>query len=307
MYAKELRRKLRARAVGILPGVLAWLPEGVGREICAGIGALGFWWVGRDRRLARANLKRVYPEWSPSMVEATARAVFRELGRNVFDFLRYPDLSPDARRALVHLEGGERLDALRRNEQGAVIVTAHYGAFEILAGRLVLDGHPLVAMARPLRERRLDARLSRHRSRMGVPTFPSSQSPLAAMRHLRAGGFLGVLMDQRPKSGGVIVRFFGHSTRMTEAPARLAQATGTPLVPVMIRRLADHRHHARVLDPIPAPPGRSVSDLTQDLAACLEAEIRACPEQWMWFHPRWPDTDPDRLPLHEEEPACAAR
>ncbi|HET9234885.1 MAG TPA: lysophospholipid acyltransferase family protein [Candidatus Eisenbacteria bacterium] len=292
--------------MGLLPGVLACLPVGLGREICAGIGTLGFWWVGRDRRLARANLERVYPEWSASKVEATARAVFRELGRNVFDFLRYPDLSPDARRTLVLLEGGEHLEVLRRDGRGAVIVTAHYGAFEILAGRLVLDGHPLVAMARPLRERRLEARLSRHRARMGVPTFPSSQSPLAAVRHLKAGGFLGVLMDQRPKSGGVIVRFFGQPTRMTEAPARLAQATGTPLVPVVIRRLADHRHEARVLDPIPAPATRSVSDLTQELASCLEGEIRACPEQWMWFHPRWPNAGGDLSSSHHEEPACAA-
>ena len=214
MYAKELRRKLRARAVGLLPRVLALLPEGVGREICAGIGTLGFWWVGRDRRLARANLERVYPEWHPTKVEATARAVFRELGRNVFDFLRYPDLSPKARRSLVLLEGEEHLDALRRMGQGAVIVTAHYGAFEILAGRLVLDGHPLIAMARPLRERRLETLLSRHRARMGVPTIASSRWPLAAVRHLKAGGFLGVLMDQRPRSGGVVVRFFGRPTRM---------------------------------------------------------------------------------------------
>ncbi len=302
MYAKELRRKLRAEAACRLPGLLAVLPEGTGRELCAGLGWLGFWWVGRDRRLARANLGRVYSDWPADRVETTARQVFKELGRNVYDFLRYPDLSESARRNLIQVEGTEVLDVLRTEGRGAVIVTGHFGAWEILAARLAALGYPLVAMARPMKERRLEELLSRHRERMGVQTFPSSASPLAAVRHLRRGGFLGVLVDQRVKSGGTVVRFLGRPTRMTDAPARLALATEVPLVVVAIHRLADHRHAARIAPPI--EPEGTPTVLTQLLAMELESEIRACPEQWMWFHPRWTDREAS---APAEEPACVAR
>ena len=304
MYAKDLRRKLRAQAACRLPGLLAALPEGTGRELCAGLGWLGFWWVARDRRLARANLGRVYSEWPADRVEKTARQVFKELGRNVYDFLRYPDLSETARRSLVQLEGTEVLAQLRREGRGAVIVTGHFGAWEILAARLVAEGYPLTAMARPIKERRLEDLLSRHRERMGVRTFPTSNSPLAAVRHLRGGGFLGTLVDQRVKSGGTVVRFLGRPTRMTDAPARLALATRVPLVVMAIHRLADHRHSARIAPPI--EPSGTPTALTQLLAMKLESEIRACPEQWMWFHPRWTDHDAS-LRVPSEEPACAAR
>ena len=304
MYAKELRRKLRAGAACRLPGLLAALPEGAGRELCAGLGWLGFWWVARDRRLARGNLKRVYPDWPAKRVEATARKVFKELGRNVYDFMRYPDLSDTERRNLIQVEGLEVLDSLRRRERGAVIVTGHFGSWEILAARLVANGYPLKAMARPIKERRLDDLLSRHRERRGVETFPSSRFSPAPLRHLRNGGFLGVLVDQRVKTGGTVVRFLGHPTRMTDAPARLALATQVPLVPVAIRRLPNDQHRARVW-PALEPKGTPAT-LTQALAEILESEIRDCPEQWMWFHPRWNDRDA-LTPVAAEEPACAAR
>src|SRR5262245_51706753 len=115
MYAKELRRKLRAQAACRLPGLLAALPEEAGRELCAGLGWLGFWWVGRDRRLARANLARVYPDWPAPQIETTARQVFKELGRNVYDFLRYPKLSEARRRDLIQLEGIEVLQEDRKS------------------------------------------------------------------------------------------------------------------------------------------------------------------------------------------------
>ena len=304
MYAKELRRKLRAQAACCLPALLAAMPQGMGRELCAGLGWLGFWWVGRDRRLARANLERVYPDWPAERVEATARAVFKELGRNVYDFLRYPDLPETDRRDLIRVEGTEVLEALRAQDRGAVIVTGHFGSWEILAARLVALGYPLMAMARPIKEPRLEDLLSRHRERMGVRTFPSSRSPLAPLRHLRAGGFLGVLVDQRVRSGGTVVRFLGRPTRMTDAPARLALAAHVPLVVVTIRRLSDHRHHACVRPPI--EPNGTPAALTQQLASILETEIRDCPEQWMWFHPRWTERD-DALLLAAKEPACAER
>jgi len=304
MYGKELRRKLRAEAACRLPGLLAALPEGAGRELCAGLGWLGFWWVARDRRLARGNLKRVYPDWPVERVEAMARLVFKELGRNVYDFMRYPDLGERDRRNLIQVEGVEVLEGLRLQGRGAVIVTGHFGSWEILAARLVAEGYPLKAMARPIKERRLEDLLSRHRERMGVETFPSSRFSLAPLRHLRKGGFLGVLADQRVKTGGTVVRFLGHPTRMTDAPARLALASQVPLVPVAIRRLPNGQHRARVWSVV--EPCGTTAELTQALAEILETAIRECPEQWMWFHPRWNDRDA-AMTLAAEEPACAAR
>jgi Kdo2-lipid IVA lauroyltransferase/acyltransferase len=271
----------------MLPAALRVLPESWGRAACAGLGRLGHATVERDRILARANLARVHPEWTEDAVNAAARRVFEEIGRNAYDFVRYPDLPPDTRASLVHMVGREHLDAALSRGRGAVVVSGHLGSWELLAATLVREGFPLKVLARSLREPRLDHLLTAHRLRMGVETFKGPGLPVSAIRHLRSGGLLGIVMDHRLKRGGVEVTFLGQATRMADGPARIARAAACPLIPMGIHRLPDHRHRATVLPPVDPSALGTDRDVTQVLARSLERLIAAAPEQWMWIHPRW--------------------
>ena len=224
-----------------------------------------------------------------------AKRVFEEIGKNVFDFVRYPDLSVEQKDNLVTFTGIGHLEELRSSGQGAIVVTGHLGCWEVLAAALVRIGMPLKPLARPLREPRLNELLRRHRLAMGVETFSTLASPVQAIRHLSSGGFLGVLVDQRVKERGIVVDFLGQPTRMTEAPARLSVASGSPLVPVGVRRLSDQTHRVSVLPPIP-PGSGDIHGLTQQVATALEGLIRTAPEQWMWIHPRWEELSPVVVP-----------
>jgi KDO2-lipid IV(A) lauroyltransferase len=228
--------------------------------------------------------------------------VFLEIGRNVYDFLRFADLSGPERERLVELRGEEVLETVRHRGRGAVLVTGHLGCWELLAAMLASRGYPLLALARPLREQRLEAALRAHRERMGIRTLSSEALPLAALRHLRRGGFLGVLADQRVKQGGHTVTFLGQETRMAEGPVRLAQAAGAPLVPLGIHRGPDQRHRIHVLPPI--DPEGDARERTQDVADALGRLIRETPEQWVWIHPRWEATP---SAVAEDEPRAARR
>lgn len=296
MYGKELRRRVRHRAALVLPRLLARLPEGPGRMGCGALGLLGYALIGRDRRFARHNLGLVHPTWTRRRIEATSLAAFRHLGYNAFDFLRYPELSPGDRAALVSMTGPHALHAAQRAGRGAVVVTAHFGCWELLAAELARAGFPLLALARPLREARLDRALGRHRARMGVRTASTEDNPRKVVRHLRHGGFVGVLADQRVRHGGIEVTFLGQPTAMTSAPARLARAGRAPIVPVGIVRGSDHRHKVVVLEPIET--GEDLAVTTQRVADALSRLIRRDEPQWMWIHPRWrpAEVKPARVP-----------
>lgn len=285
MNGKELRRWARFRAAVFLPRFIGVLPESWGRGFCAAVGWTGHLLVARDRRLARGNLGRVHPEWPDRRIRREALRVFEEIGRNAYDFVRYPSLTAGERTKLVAIDGREHLDAAVAGGRGAIIVTGHLGSWEVLAAALSHEGYPLCALARPLREPRLDRALAEHRRRMGVETLSSEALPIRALRHLRRGGFLGVLADQRIKRGGVTVEFLGQRTRMTDGPARLAAASGAPIIPLGIRRLPDDTHRVTVLPPLPAES--EVRRATQAVAHALEELISRAPEQWIWIHPRW--------------------
>lgn len=280
---------MRRRVAAVLPGLLGSLPEPVGRELCAWIGRGAHRLIERDRRLARNNLARVFG-WEGGRVRREARMVFEEIGRNVYDFARYPCLSQEARDRLIAVEGGAHLDAAVAAGRGVVLVAPHMGSWELLAAQLARAGYPFLAMARPLREPALDDLLAAHRRRLGFATLPARGGLLRAARHLRRGGVLGVLADQRVRdASSVVVQFLGQPTRMTDGPARLALSTGAAVVPAAIARTDGNSHRILVLPALPGPvAGGGAIALTQQIASAMETLILEAPRQWMWIHPRWP-------------------
>jgi KDO2-lipid IV(A) lauroyltransferase len=109
-----------------------------------------------------------------------------------------------------------------------------------------------------------------------------------------------VLIDQRIRRGGEVVPFLDQPTRLTDAPARLALATGAVLLPTGIRRLSDHRHRVTIRPGRPVEAADTVAGLTRYLAGEIGALIRTAPEQWMWIHPRW-----EEVPVPEGGAAAA--
>jgi len=287
--------------------LLRGLPEPAGRGFCIAIGRAAHFAVGRDRHLARKNLARVYPEWPADRIRRSAKGVFEELGRSVYDFIRYPDLSEEERDQLVAIEGLDHLKTALAGGRGAILVTGHLGSWEIMGAHLTRIGLPLRSLARPLREPRLDRQLNRHRRNLGSETLPTDR-PLLAARHLRRGGLLGVLVDQRVREGGLEVEFLGQPTLFADGPARLALAAGAPVVPAVIRREGDRRHRILVDPPLPMPSRKetgAVQRLTQAMAHALDRRIREAPTQWMWIHPRWEPVPPEPGARSSRRPVAA--
>jgi KDO2-lipid IV(A) lauroyltransferase len=61
-----------------------------------------------------------------------------------------------------------------------------------------------------------------------------------------------------------------------------------------MERLADGTHRCRFLPALdlPADPIAATACMT----ACIEAQIRRRPEQWVWMHRRWRRQPEDRQP-----------
>ena len=303
MKAKELTRIIRDRAAGRLPVLLGRLPEGVGRRLCAGLGTLSYTMIGRDRRLAHSNLKRVFPRLPDSQIRRFAIQVFESLGRSIYTFVAYPNFSRAKKETLVETKGLRHLRRALEQGRGVVLVTGHISCWELIGAELCRLGFPLRAVAQPIREERLERRLSAHRRRLGFTTL-SNNDPRAAVRHLKQNGVLGLLVDQRIKNGRTVtVRLLGQDTELTPAPVRLAQTTGAVMITAGLRQ-TDNGTFVLSIDP-PVAVGE-VQPTMQALAGRLDRYILAAPEQWMWIHPRWellPETGTSLFPRRKLVPA----
>ncbi|MEM9840565.1 MAG: hypothetical protein AAF830_15610 [Pseudomonadota bacterium] len=71
------------------------------------------------------------------------------------------------------------------------------------------------------------------------------------------------------------------------AAARLAIKQKIKLIPLQMTRVPGARFVCTVHDPLD-PEGLSTEELTEKINNVLGDFILARPEQWLWFHRRWP-------------------
>jgi KDO2-lipid IV(A) lauroyltransferase len=128
------------------------------------------------------------------------------------------------------------------------------------------------------------------RRAFGLRVVHVGEDPLSALplvHHLREGGAVALQVDRAPP--GVRARsvtLFGEEARLPEGPLRLAALTGAPIVPVFAERAGYRRYEVTVNPAIRVPRAPSEADLdaaAQELAARLEAFVRARPTQWFHF------------------------
>jgi KDO2-lipid IV(A) lauroyltransferase len=270
----------------------------MGRWLYGLLGRVAFHLVGRDRRLALANLTHAFADRSEAEVRRMGVAVFEELCRNIFDVASARRWSETVRARELHVEG---LDTLRREMdrgRGVLLMGGHQGAWELVAVALAGAGVRLTAMARPIREARLQAWLDKHRRSLGIETLKGEglNQALEAHRLLKRGRVLAILADHRVRRGGAVVEFFGRPARFALGPVRLALRTGASILPVSIGRRPDGGHRIRIEKPVEPPDPRigPARARRADLVRCvreLERMIQRSPLEWAWIHPRWEDRD----------------
>jgi len=287
----SLRLRLQAGLVRALIGLVARLPPATASTL----GGCVARWIGpglRVSRVADANLRRAMPEIDAAGRARIIRGVWDNLGRTACEFPHIRHLgATDSGPGIAIVCEPERLAAFRAG--GAVIfVCAHQANWEALTPVLAQVGPRPGVFYRAAGNPLVDRLIQTLRGGSGIAWFAKGRAGArAAMLHLRDGGQLGVLADQK-MNDGIEATLFGHRAMTASAPAALALRFGCPLVPVRVERLGPARLRV-VIEPALVVPARGarhdeVAVLTQMVNDRLEAWIRARPCEWLWLHRRWP-------------------
>jgi KDO2-lipid IV(A) lauroyltransferase len=255
--------------------------------------------LGIRRRVARANLEAVRPAWPADRIHTILVEHYRELGRVAVEYPRMPELAKAPLGEVVaEIVGLEHLESLRAAGRGALLMTGHFGNFELLGASLARL-HPVDFVVRRLANPRVERWIQALRERAGVGTIATDARPRRIFESLRANHWVAVLADQDARRSGVFVPFMGRPASTSAGPARIAVASGAPIVMGFGVRLADGRHRVTVEPPL-VPHGEEpdpVLDLTVRHVARLEEWVRRHPAQWLWLHRRWKTAPPQPAAL----------
>lgn len=253
----------------------------------ARIGAAAFAVSRRDRRRAVDHLAIAFPEMPPGEREALARRSFLHLGTTLAEALHLSRGDCAALARHVELAGWEHVEAARRDGRRIVILSAHCGNWELLAGALNCRGLGMAVVARALQDGVLDSMLLGFRARYGTETIQrgTQGAPRRLLAVLRGGGALGILIDQDIRDDGVWVPFFGRLAHTPVGAAEIALRQKAVVLPAFIERRDDGSHLATIHPPL-ALPADAVG-ATAAMTAAIEAQVRRRPEQWVWLPRRW--------------------
>ena len=254
------------------------------------VGSAAFW-LGLRRRVALDGLRRAFPERSEAERRAIARAAYRQLGRSLAELVAWRRLTASEVERLVRFVGWDRYQAALAGGRGVVVAVAHFGNWELPARAAANRGMSVTAITRTLREP-INEKLLALRREGGMRELPDKKSTDAALRLLRRGETLAVVIDQNMRpSRGIFVDFFGTQACTTPAAAVFALRTGAPLFLVYDLREPDGTHRVSFEGPFALPSasgGQSaVHALTQELTRGVERMVRAHPDHWFWVHRRW--------------------
>ena len=262
----------------------------------ARVGTLGRKILRRRDRLAMRNLRMVFPDKSEAERRRILDDCWRHFGREALDGIRSQHLSADKINERCPLVNAELLDQALARGKGVLIISAHYGGWEVALLAVMSRIRNVRTIARRLDNEYLERDLARIRERTGAEVVDRRKAARPLLKALADNGAVVLLVDQAvlPREG-VLVPFMGIPAWTTDAPARIAFRLGSTIVFAFC--IPDGiRHRLEFEEPIQI---EDLSDgekdpvaLTGRINEVISRRIAAHPELWLWMHDRWKGTKP---------------
>ncbi len=248
----------------------------------------------RHRLVAFDNLSHALPEiQDQSKRDAVVRAVYRHFCLLLVEIIHVPrKLHPTNWRRHLDLAGGRDLVDGLLSDRSLLLVTGHFGNWELGGYVLGLLGFTTYAIARTLDNPYLDDFLRSFRERTGQKVLAKNDDFANIQTVLAGGGVLATLADQDAGARGLFVDFFGRPASTHKAVALLALEYNVPMIVIGTPRVGEPMKYRVVAEEVIRPEeytGRSdaARAMTQRFTTALERIVRRFPEQYFWLHRRW--------------------
>jgi KDO2-lipid IV(A) lauroyltransferase len=234
--------------------------------------------------LLRENLYASGVCGGETQCKALLRGAVAEAGKGMIELIAVWFGSDEkVAQMVVACEGWNVVEAARARGKGIIIVTPHLGCFEMVSLYFV-QRHPMTVMYRPPKLAWLEPLMIAGRSRWQATVAPANLRGVRMFyRTLQQGGAVGLLPDQAPGAGeGVWTDFFGRPAYTMTLAVRLQRATGATVIMVFAERLAGGQGYHMHFEEVPTAQLDEAA-----LNRAVEAQVRRCPEQYLWSYNRY--------------------
>ena len=247
----------------------------------------------RHRERILGNLRRSFPGMTDRQYAGLGRHSMQALimlGVDVIFTTRLIHLETWSK--YVELENFHDVVSLLVRDKGLILLTGHYGNWEVLGYVLATLGFETTSIARPLDNPHVNEWLLGVRERQGQRIIDKKGATTEVAPLLARGGAVGFIADQNAGSKGMFVDFFGRKASTYKSIGLLAMEYEVPVVIGYARRLDGRfRFRVGVQDIIYPADWQDQPDplryITQRYTKGIEDFVRKDPGQYLWVHRRW--------------------
>ena len=240
--------------------------------------------IGWRRRILE-NLDLAMPGLSLAERRRIARRVPDNFGRTAIEIYSGEEFVERARAAKLEGPGVAALKAARDARRPVILVTAHFGNYDVPRAKLSREGYSMAALYRPMRNAAFNAHYVKAISAIATPVFPTNRKGVAGLiRHLKEGGVIGIATDIS-MAGAPLLKFFDRDAHTALSAAEWALAYDAEIIPLFCIREDDGQRFRVRME---APLARSTPEsMMQEYNDIVERMAREHPTQWFWIHHRW--------------------
>ena len=273
-----------AGLVRILP--LSWL-----RRLAVALAYVLCVFVPSRQHLAQQNIRLAFGDrYDDRQRRHIARRATVNMCKTMIELLKMRYLDPQQLKQMVTLRGQQHLWAALEKSKGVILLTGHFGNWEVGGARLAVEGFPMVVIARDPNEQFTANLINQARQHHGERIL-AREDLREMLRVLRENNCLAILPDQHTAVGGMVVDFLGRPAATPVGPAILALRTGCAIVPLFGPRRSDDTIDGYVMPAVElvqtGDRDHDIMENTKILNEILAEQISRYPEQWLWLHDRW--------------------
>lgn len=270
---------------------LRWIGLKYTRKIASGIGTI-LWYFLRSRRKIAIESIQKHLNLSQSKAKEIARESFRQ---NALSFLETAFIPLFGfHHPLIEVTNAELKQKMSNGEYPVVAVTAHIGAWELLAGLFgdYPKEYPHIVVVRHYKNKAINDFTIQMRSSRGSQILGHRDAVMPILRALKKKGMVAFLVDHNTShSEAIFLPFLGELAAVNKGPALLALRAEAHIFSVFLIRKDEHYviHIEDLLDTKKLQGDREIKieTIARAYTQAVERIVRLAPEQWFWMHKRW--------------------
>lgn len=246
------------------------------------IASVLYHYIPKRKNVAIKNIQTAFPKCSDIWVANTLKKCYKFFAYNFIQFLALPKSTDSIK---IQINGQTALDNAIEQGKGVILISSHFGPWEILGHWLGVNNYQLRGVAHKQKNKGANRFFEEKRQLSGIKHIYRKVGMDVFYNILEEKKILGLVSDQDAKNKGIFINFFNKPASTHKGAAIFHLNTNAPMIYGICIQTGFQEYKIELI-PITSVKN-TIEDIIQEYTLTLERIIQKYPEQYFWFHNRW--------------------